>query len=338
MIGVAILSFWHVHAKDYAREAQAHPKTSVVAAWDEDPKRGREKAKALGADFHADLGDLLSRPDVDAVVVTTPTRAHRDVILAAARAGKHIFTEKVLALTPAQVRQILAAVERNGVKLMVSLPRLSDGYTLAIRKVLAQGRLGDVTLVRVRLSHDGALGRPWLPAHFFDPEATGGGAMIDLGCHPIYLTRLFLGGLPETVTASYGHVTGKPVEDNAVALLRRGDALGVAEAGFVNPHSPFTIEVHGTKGSLMYGTPEPRLLIRSGRRDGDGPWTELPLPKRAPSAFDQWVGHIERGTTATENIALAADLTTLMDAANRSARTGRAVSLDAGDAPGGRRG
>jgi predicted dehydrogenase len=338
MIGVAILSFWHVHAKDYAREAKAHPKTRIVAAWDEDPKRGRAGAKALGADFHADLGELLARPDVDGVVVTTPTSAHRDVILAAARARKHIFTEKVLALTPAQVRQILAAVERNRVKLTVSLPRLSDGYTLAIRKVLAQGRLGDITLVRVRLSHDGALGRPWLPAHFFDPDETGGGAMIDLGCHPMYLTRLFLGGLPESVTASYGHVTGKPVEDNAVALLRRGDALGVAEAGFVNPHSPFTIEIHGTKGSLLYGTPEPRLLIRSGPRGGNGKWTELPLPERAPSPFDQWVKHIERGTTATENIALATDLTTLMDAANRSARTGRAISLAAGRAAGGRSG
>jgi predicted dehydrogenase len=62
------------------------------------------------------------------------------------------------------------------------------------------------------------------------------------------------------------------VEDNAVALLHYPNgAIGVAEAGFVNPHSPFTIEVHGTQGSLLYGTPEPRLLVRSApaSRDDD---------------------------------------------------------------------
>ena len=327
MIRLGILGFWHVHAEDYAREAQAHPRTEIVAAWDEDPERGREKAKGLGATFHADLAELLKRPDVDGVIVTTPTNAHRDVIVAAAQAGKHIFTEKVLAITPAECRDILATVDRSGVKLTVSLPRLADGYTLATRKILAEGQLGNVTLVRVRLSHDGAVGRRWLPAQFFDPEEAGGGALIDLGCHPMYLTRLFLGGMPDRLTASFGHVTGHAVEDNAVALLHYpGGAIGVVEAGFVNPHSPFTIEVHGTEGSLLYGTPEARMLLRTtplGRDD----WTEVPLPDRAPGPFDQWVGHIEEGTVATDNIALAVDLTTLMDAANRSARTGQTIQL-----------
>jgi predicted dehydrogenase len=328
MTRLGILSFWHVHADDYAREAQAHPRTEIVAAWDEDPERGRAKAKDLGATFHTDLAELLARPDVDGVIVTTPTNAHRDVLVAAAEAGKHIFTEKVLALTPAECREILAAVDSAGVKLTVSLPRLADGYTQATRRVLAEGRLGDVTLVRVRLSHDGAVGRRWLPARFFDPAQAGGGALIDLGCHPMYLVRLFLGAMPDRLTASYGHVTGQAVEDNAVAVLHYPTgAVGVVEAGFVNPHSPFTVEVHGTEGSLLYGTPEPRLLVRTSPQGRDDVWTELPLPDRAPGPFEQWVGHIERGTVATENIALAVDLTTLMDAANRSARTGQAIQL-----------
>jgi 1,5-anhydro-D-fructose reductase (1,5-anhydro-D-mannitol-forming) len=328
MIRLGILSFWHVHADDYAREAQAHPRTEIVAAWDEDPERGRAKAKTLGASFHANLAELLARPDVDGVVVTTSTNAHRDVIVAAARAGKHIFTEKVLALTPAECRDILAAVDRSGVKLTVSLPFLANGYTLATRKVLADRRLGDITLVRVRLSHDGAVGRRWLPAQFFDPDQAGGGALIDLGCHPMYLTRLFLGGMPDRLTASYGHVTGHAVEDNAVALLHYPTgAIGVVEAGFVNPHSPFTIEIHGTEGSLLYGTPEPRLLVRSAPLGRDDDWTEVRLPDRAPGPFDQWVGHIEQDTIATENIALSVDLTRLMDAANRSARTSQAIQL-----------
>ena len=68
--------------------------------------------------------------------------------------------------------------------------------------------------------------------------------MIDLGCHPMYLSSLFL-GMPESVTASYGYVTGREVEDNAVVTLNYANgSIGIVEAGFVNRFSPFTIEIH----------------------------------------------------------------------------------------------
>lgn len=329
MLRVALLSFWHVHARDYARQATAHPDTEIVAAWDEDPERGKAQAAELGVDFHTDLAELLARGDVDSVIVDTPTAIHRDVIVAAAEAGKHVFTEKVLALTVAECEAVLAAVERAGVVLTLSLPRLNDPYTLAIREVLASGQLGEVTLVRTRLSHNGAVGDGWLPAHFFDPEPTGGGALVDLGCHPMYLAQLFLGGLPESVHATYGHVTGRAVEDNAVATLRYPNgAIGVVEAGFSNRHSPFTIEVHGTEGSLLFGTPEARLLVRSPAHEDGARWVELPLPDAAPSAYEQWVGHIQQGTRATENVSRGVDLTRLMEAANRSAAGNAPVRLD----------
>jgi predicted dehydrogenase len=193
--------------------------------------------------------------------------------------------------------------------------------------LLADGALGQVTLIRTRLSHDGALDGGWLPAQFFNPEDAGGGSLVDLGSHPMYLARVFLGGMPVSVSARYGHLTGREVEDNAVAVLEAHDgSLAVVESGFVTRRSPFSIEVHGTDGSLFYGTPEPRLMV-SRVRDEHEPWTELPIPADGPSPFDQWIEHIEQGTTADENLVLAADLTTLMDAASRSARTGEAIRL-----------
>ena len=324
-----MLGFWHVHAADYAEEAQDHSATEIVAAWDEDAARGAARAAELGVPHLDDLGELLARSDVDGVIVTTRTSAHPEVITAAAKAGKHVFTEKVLALKPVEARQIVDAIDLAGVKLTVSLPRLTHGYTVAIREVVASGRLGEVTQVRCRLSHDGAVGRRWLPAQFFDPDDAGGGALVDLGCHPLYLTRLFLGGMPESVSAVFGHVTGHAVDDNAVAVLRhRTGALGIAETGFVNPSSPFTIEVHGTKGSLLYGTPESRLLVGDTGRGDDAAWSELPVPESGPSPFEQWVTHILEDTSATENISLALDLTTLVDAATRSAASGTAVTID----------
>jgi predicted dehydrogenase len=323
MIRAAMLSFWHVHANEYARKAADHPGVQLVAGWDEDPERGAERCRELGLTFVPDLDELLADGDIDAVIVDTPTDLHRDVLTRAANAGKHIYTEKVVATTAEDCRAVLDAVKAAGVRMVVSLPRLAHGYTAAVQDVLAQGTLGTVTQVRVRLSHNGAVGDGWLPAYFYDPVACGGGALMDLGAHPMYLNWLFLGGLPDTVTAAFGYVTGRAVEDNAVATLRRADgAVGIAEAGFVNRHSPFTIEVHGTEGSLLYGTPDERLLVRTGDDPG---WTELPVPPDGPDPIHQWVEHIERGTDATDNLAAALDLSRLMEAAYTASRTGRAT-------------
>jgi 1,5-anhydro-D-fructose reductase (1,5-anhydro-D-mannitol-forming) len=335
-IRVAMLSFWHVHASDYARQARENSATTVAAVWDETPDRGRAQAKDLGVPFFERLDDLLARADIDGVIVDTPTTMHRDVMVAAARAGKHIFTEKVLAPTLRECNEIVAAVKGAGVVLMVSLPRLYSGSTLAIKGILDRKLLGELTQVRVRLTHDGALGTPqnprsgWLPPYFFDPQLTAGGAMIDLGAHPMYLTRLFL-GLPQSVSASFGFVTGRAVEDNVAAVLNYAQgALGIAEASFVNHFSPFTIEAHGTEGSLLYGTPDSIVRIRSSRAGKQAAvwvaWKDIPPDQPAP--FQQWVAHIQQRTFAAENVQAALDLSMLVEAANSSVKKKQSVRLD----------
>lgn len=325
MIRVAMLSYWHVHAKDYAEEAKSHPEVEIVAVWDEIPERGQEEAEKLDVPFYESLDDLLGQSVIDGVIVDVPTNQHTDVITRAAAAGKHIFTEKVLAPTVAEVNKIMDIVEEKDVKLTVSLPRLNDGYTLAIQEILKQQKLGDLTLVRVRLSHNGAI-KNWLPTHFYNLEQCQGGALIDLGCHPMYLVRLFL-GMPESLSAHYGYVTGKEVEDNAVAILNYPNgAKGIVEAGFVNAHSPFTIEIHGTEGTLLFGTPEEEILFKSNH-DAEGTWQSYSIPDNIPGAFEQWVQHIQNGTNASVNIQMAIDLTKLMDAANQSASQGQSIKL-----------
>ena len=328
MIRVAILSFWHVHARDYLREANEHPDTEVVAVWDEDPERGREKAAEIGVDFHSDLDELLARDDVDAVINVTPTNLHRDVLIAAARAGKHVFTEKVLAATTAEATEILSEVEKAGITLTLSLPRLYDAYTQTIDQILASGRLGTLTYARVRLSHGGGVDN-WLPDQFYNPEQTLGGAMIDLGCHPMYLVARFLGGaptaLPTSLSATYGHVTERAVDDSSVVVLAYpGGAIGVVEAGFVNRKNPFEIELHGTDGSLFYGTPADEILVKAGDDDA---FTEVAIGDRLPKAFAQWVDAVQTGRPTDDNVAWGLMLTQLMDATSRSAATGSSITL-----------
>ncbi|MFB9276134.1 Gfo/Idh/MocA family protein [Cohnella cellulosilytica] len=325
MIRIGKISYWHVHADDYTKQALEHPGTELAAIWDEEPERGQAKAAQYGVPYYASLDEMLAQDGIDAVIVDAPTNIHRDVMVKAAKAGKHIFTEKVIAPTAKEVSEIIAAVKEAGVKLTVSLPRLYDNYTQTIDRVLREGKLGKLTLARVRLSHNGATAN-WLPAHFYSKEQCGGGALIDLGCHPMYLVRRFL-GMPESVIANFGYVTGKEVEDNAVTVLRYAEgAVGIVEAGFVNSHSPFSIELHGTDGTLLYGFPEEVPVVRYN--GGSGQWEKLALEERQPYAFSQWVEHINQGTEATENIAAAIDLTKLMEASNRSVAEGRPIRID----------
>ena len=311
---IAVLSAWHVHAEEYGRAAIDHPDTELVAVWDDDESRGRELADRLGVPFEADLDALLAREDLDGVTNTTATTDHDEILGRVIASGKHVFTEKLLSPTVAGCDALTSAAEAAGVQITVSLPRLSHGYTLALREVLDSGRLGRLTYSRVRLAHNGSTA-DWLPARFYDAAEAIGGAFSDLAAHPVYLTQLILGEEAATVRASYTDMTGRGVEDNASVTITTPDgAIGVIETGFVTPMSPFSIEVQGTEGTLLFDDAEQRM--RLGTADG---WEDLPIPADAPAPFDQWVEAIRTGVRTEENLSRARALTALTVAANAAA-------------------
>lgn len=316
-LGIAVLGFWHVHADDYARLAREHPGTRLVAAWDPDADRGREGAARLGVEFVADLAELLARPDVDGVTVTTATDEHPAVIRAALEAGIPVFTEKLLAGATADAEELVALAESRDRALVVSLPRLAEPLAVTVRRIVREGVLGELTYVRVRMAHDGWIAG-WLPERFADPAAALGGALADLGCHPVYLVQDLLGARPETVRASYGSVTGRAVEDNAVVTMEYATgALGVAEASFVTTPGAFALEVRGTAGSLLFGFGREALLGKGGALGDD--WTEIPLDAAEPSPFDAWVDAVRSGARTPANAAAAIELTRLVERANAAA-------------------
>jgi 1,5-anhydro-D-fructose reductase (1,5-anhydro-D-mannitol-forming) len=315
---VAVVGCWHVHAADYARAAQDHTDTRLIAVWDDESARGAAFAADFGIDYVTDLQELLGRPELDGVLVTTATTDHRRVLLAAAAAGKHLFTEKLLAPAVENCAEIIRASVDHGVALVVSLPRLAHGYARAIGDVIDSGSLGPLSYARVRLAHDGASGG-WLPERFFDPQTAVGGALTDLGCHPAYLVQAFLGERPDRVTATYGSLTGRAVEDHAVVVLEYpGGAIGVVEASFVGT-TPFLIELYGTAGGLTYSDDNGELRGFGAAFGGSS--VSLPVPADGPSPFAQWVEHIRKGTAAEDNLRRATELTRLVSAANLAART-----------------
>ncbi len=323
-LSLALAGFWHVHADDYASQLRFIDGVELIGAWDDDPARGSTEAARLGVPFTDDLGLLLSGADPDGIVVTTSTAAHTEVIGRAIAAGKHVFTEKLLAPTVAECEQLVDAARAAGVRLTVSLPRLAEGVTAAISRAIRDGSLGRVTYTRVRLAHDGSVAG-WLPRRFYEPAEAIGGALTDLGCHAVYLTQHFLGPDPKTVTAVYSSVTGESLEDNSVVTLRYPDgALAVIEASNVTTPGASTIEVRGTRSSLVSGFAGLGLLGK-GEAYSAEQWVEVPAEPDQPLPLRQWVAAIRDGRGTDDNTSAAIELTRLVEAANRSAASGRTL-------------
>jgi scyllo-inositol 2-dehydrogenase (NAD+) len=330
VVNVALLSRWHVHADDYARQAGNNESISIKLVWDEELERGEKWAKELEVPFERDLQAVMRRSDIDAVIVSTPTNLHKEVILSAAKNGKHIFTEKVLALSLADCDEIYKAVEDANVHLMVSLPRLTENYYLYAQQVVDKGLLGNISFIRCRLAHNGAVphnasSTGWLPAHFFKEEQCGGGALIDLGAHPIYLTNR-LAGKAVSVSAKLQKTLGLEVEDNAVVLVEyESGALGTLETSFLSHSSPFQLELYGTEGALLIE--DSNIRLKSSLNDRAGWATPDELPSALPMPMVQWIRAIQNNVRETITKEDVSNLTLINEAAALSSKEGRAVSV-----------
>jgi 1,5-anhydro-D-fructose reductase (1,5-anhydro-D-mannitol-forming) len=322
-IRVGVLSRWHVHADEYARAVNEHPQATVAKVWDEDPERGARWARELGVEYVADYTRLLTA--VDAVVVTAPTNRHADLIIAAAHAGRHVFTEKVLATRLDDARRIATVVGAADIHFAISFPRRTIAPLLYAKTLIDSGALGDVSLLRVRIAHDGAL-RNWLPEHFYDPVACGGGAMIDLGAHGMYLARWLLGA-PRRVTSLFTSLTSRAVEDNAVSTIEFDNgAVAINETSFVSHAGAYCVEIDGTRGGFLMANPREVRV-----RGEDKRWRAADtLPAPAPMPIPRWLHAIAANdrTDFGMGIDAAYALSEMMAAAYRSYHERRTVSFD----------
>ena len=276
-----MLSRWHVHANEYANAILQNPNAELVAIWDEDPNRGSAWADELNLPFVPKLDMLLSREDIDAVCVVTPTNMHRDVMVASANAGKHIFTEKVLAASMQDALAIKDAVLANQVKFCISFPRRCSPPILFAKEAINKDLLGEIGTIRIRIAHDGAT-RGWLPDHFFDAEACGGGAMMDLGAHGMYISR-WLGGNPKRIVSVFTHTTEKQVDDNAISMIEfESGAIAINETSFIDYQGSYSLEVAGTEGSLRMRSPQDGIELRTAIGDTRGWHTANQLPEAHP--------------------------------------------------------
>ena len=255
---VAIWGVWHVHAKDYTKKAMEHGE--VIGVYDDNVVWKNSFAETFGIPAFDSAEDLLNS-NAEGVIVCTATDAHADVMERIARSGKHIFTEKVLALSVENCVRVEKAVAEAGVRFVISLVQKFSAVHLTVKDLIDRGEIGKVNYLRFRNCHSGSIDH-WLPAHFYNLKECGGGAMIDLGAHGMYLIDWLLGE-PKTYQSAFTHacrdekdalLNPDGIEDNAVTVMTYEDGtIAVNETGFVTKGFPMTMEVGGDKGYIVAG-------------------------------------------------------------------------------------
>lgn len=309
MINVALIGTWHVHFNGYANDIQKNGNCKITALWDPDKEKGQAAADKYGCEFVADYDELLSRKDVDAVSVCTSTDMHKNIIIKAANAGKHIFTEKVLCFTKSDALEVAEAVKKSGVKFCISFPWRSRPDFLWMKDAVDSGLIGKVNYFRMRNAHNGASSN-WLPDTFYDKNTCGGGAMMDLGAHSMY-TLNWIMGTPLKASSAFTNVKVNSVEDNAVTILKyENGAIGVSETAFVAENNPFELEIVGDKGTILAGGFNDKICYNNGNG-----WIFPKLPKGKPSPIEMWIDGMVNGTEIPYNIDDAVSLSEIMEMA-----------------------
>jgi predicted dehydrogenase len=271
-----------VHARALSRLTQHYidsplrPRLVAVADTAEDDRLERA-VEAFGFErLHADWHELVESEDLDLVCVTGPNFIHRDVAVAAARTGKHLWVEKPAGRNAAETAEIVAAVEASGVQTAAGFNYRNAPAVEHARELIAAGRLGAVEHTTVRFISDYAAHPDGALSWRFLNEYAGSGVLGDLVSHAADLARYvvadidelvvdratFIGQRPQAIGAASHFARGGdgPLldvenEDYVAALLRFADgSRGMLESSraAVGEQCTYGIEVHGTKGALSW--------------------------------------------------------------------------------------
>jgi predicted dehydrogenase len=226
------------------------PHCEVVAIASRDPRLARRVAAELGIPTaHGSYESLLADPDVDAVYIPLPNHLHAPWTIAAVQAGKHVLCEKPLALTAADAERMIAAADVAGVQIMEAFMYRLHPSWVAVRELLSSGRVGRLVAVQ-----------SWFSFYNDDPTnirnilEAGGGALYDIGCYCINLSRMLFGTEPDRVE---GVIVRDPANGTDVVtsgILRFGDGVATFACS-TRAEDDQRVDLYGTTGRISIEIP-----------------------------------------------------------------------------------
>ncbi len=280
LVGYKFMGRTHSNAyRQVARFFDVDPVPRMRALCGRDEAAVREAAAKLGWDgYETDYHTLIARDDIGLVDVATPGDSHRDVVLAAVAAGKHVLCEKPLANSLDEAREMLAAAKRAGVVNMVNFNYRRVPAVQLAKQLIADGRLGEIRHWRAVYLQDW-INDPSFPLVWrLQRDKAGSGALGDIAAHIVDLAHFLLGPITEVVgtldtfirqrpletasgggaglSAAAGQEMGEVTVDDATSFLARFErgATGTFEATRLAPgrrnHNAF--EINGSNGTIVW--------------------------------------------------------------------------------------
>lgn len=241
---------------------------------------------------YTDMAEMFAAGDFEMVSIAAPTAVHHPATLMAARAGVHVLVEKPIALDLTLADEMIAACHDAGVVLMVNHQLRSSGAARKAQELISAGVIGEVTHVRLRQAHD--WGGTGVRASFTTRASSGGGTLLDNGCHLADLANFF-GGQVEEVFARIATLRyAVEVEDTAhISLRYDGGALGVIETAWTATGWEEGFWIYGSDGALestnRYGPP---TLRHSYRGTAGGTWDQTDVTTYDFAGRDAHLQHL----------------------------------------------
>ncbi len=266
IIGCGMISRFH------ARAIADVPNAKLTACFDQFNDAADRLADEVGCRAYHKLSDMLADPQVDVVTICSPSGAHMEPAIAAAKAGKHVVVEKPLEITLSRCDRIIEACRQNKVVLSTIFPSRFHESSQLLKRAVEAERFGKLTVgdayvkwFRTQQYYDsGAWRGTW--------ELDGGGALMNQAIHSVDLLTWLMGPVASinahTATLAHERIA---VEDVAMATLRfQSGALGVIEASTaVYPGYLKRIELHGTEGSAVLEEEDIRVWDFAKKQRGD---------------------------------------------------------------------
>jgi predicted dehydrogenase len=337
---VAIVGLDHDHVWGLMKTIAQEPEAELVGIADPHAElRDKAKAQAVASvKFYADYVPMLDDLKPDAVVVTTANNQHLAILRECAKRKIHYFTEKPMAATGADAREMERLARQAGIKLMVNYwnawaPPTQDAYAR-----IKAGEIGAVQKMIVQFGHEGPkeIGvSKYFGDWLYDPIKNGAGALMDFGCYGADWA-LWVKGRPKRVYATslkLKTAQHNAVEDDAVVLLEYPDATAILMPSWDWPYGKGQAEIFGPKGSFL--AMGDGLLFQPAKGDATAqnpqgkPVETKPLPpeKRNGVAYFLYCIRNNRPIEGPVSAELNVGVNEIIDAAKESIRTGRAVEL-----------
>jgi predicted dehydrogenase len=285
-IGCGEIGDWRARAARQARGVR------LVLACDVVEGRARAMARRYGASWTTDWREAVTRPDIDAVVVSTLTNTHHEIGRTALEAGKHVVIEKPLARTPRESCDLVELARARGPRLMTGFNHRRFAPFAAAKSMLEGGAIGRPLFLRGRIGHPG--GREVENTWHTNPAIAGAGTLMDNGIHLLDLVRFYLGEV-ESVHGLSASVRWTPpgsgIEDLAIATFRSHDgAQATITSSWIEwPGYVLAVELYGTEGYLRAHYPPLKLVHKP--RDGRARTYWFPFAQIQEKIFSyRWPG------------------------------------------------